>query len=239
MTIECQHGQLARSCEICERDQRIAELEREVERLREQSQSECQRLRDEVLALEREVDRLREDNHELRIIASPSSEPLDPDMIQSRIGQLKADLATAVDRERVALAAANDLAREKDRLAAAVGLVHERAAIIIDENADVSMEDIEWFADATEPLVSRDAALAAPQPAEKRCPDCGCTIYHGQVCNICSCKCVPRPDWPAPQPAPAPCKTCERVRDWRTRYDIYSVADAELVAILDGTGGGE
>ena len=36
---DCIHGQLARSCEICERDQRIAELEAEVERLRHEVDS--------------------------------------------------------------------------------------------------------------------------------------------------------------------------------------------------------
>lgn len=30
MSNECTHGQLARSCEICERDARIAELERQL-----------------------------------------------------------------------------------------------------------------------------------------------------------------------------------------------------------------
>ena len=34
MTIECQHGQLARVCELCEAESKIAELEAELAALR-------------------------------------------------------------------------------------------------------------------------------------------------------------------------------------------------------------
>lgn len=34
MTNECKHGQLARQCELCEKDQRIAELEKALRELR-------------------------------------------------------------------------------------------------------------------------------------------------------------------------------------------------------------
>lgn len=34
MTTECKHGQLARSCELCEKDARIAELETALRRIR-------------------------------------------------------------------------------------------------------------------------------------------------------------------------------------------------------------
>jgi hypothetical protein len=59
MSNECKHGQLARQCELCEKDQRIAELEQQLE-VRKAAIEAQFGLMEQVKTLTRSNNRLRQ-----------------------------------------------------------------------------------------------------------------------------------------------------------------------------------
>jgi len=100
MGIECQHGQLARVCELCERDTEIIILRDKVEELTQKIETErCLSFRAQVAGLEDRIAALEAENAELKDELASALEDLDREV---RIGNdlMKENIELRKDAER-------------------------------------------------------------------------------------------------------------------------------------------